>query len=449
MKKAFCILLVSFIGSAFSAYAADKSQQASTASSYYNLLIGRNDVNYDQLFKSVIDKVQTDYVEDVTEKKLIESALEGMLSSLDPHSTFFNAKEFQEMRESIKGEFGGLGFEVTMEKGFVKVISPYEESPAFKAGIKAGDYITMIDGVVVKGMTLTQAVEKLRGKPKTKVKVNVYRESTNENLDLTVTRDIIKIIPVKSKLVANDIAMLKITTFNENTSAMLKKEFYKLSSQAKDKGVELRGIVMDLRWNPGGMFEQSRDVAEMFLEEGSTIVSTKGRLADSNQMYKSAASDISEGLPIVVIVNGGSASASEIVAGALQDNKRALIVGTKSFGKGSVQTVIPLPGGTAMKLTTARYYTPSGKAIQANGIDPDVVVEEAVITPVKNPNQGLNEAALSGHLSQEQDLNAKTKNKHLQQISATLDPKESEDYQLLRAIDMVKGMALYSERLSN
>lgn len=447
MKNLSRIALIALINFTVASHAlAESPPVQSTGSNYYNLLIGKNEVNYDQLFKAVVERVKTDYVEDVSEKKLMESAMEGMLSSLDPHSSFFNEKETQEMRTSIKGEFGGLGFEVTMEKGLVKVISPYEDSPAFKAGIKAGDYITMIDGVVVKGMTLSQAVDKLRGKPKTKVKVNVYRENTNENLDITVTRDIIKIIPVKAKLVANDIAMLKITTFNENTASMVKKEFYKLASQAKEKGGELRGVVMDLRWNPGGLFEQSREIAEMFIEDG-VIVSTKGRLPDASQVYRASGADITEGLPIVVIINNGSASASEIVAGALQDNKRALVIGTKSFGKGSVQTVMPLPGGMAMKLTTSRYYTPSGKAIQANGIEPDVVVEEAVVTPVKNPVQGLNEAALSGHLSQELDL--KTKTKQLQQISATLDPKEGEDYQLIRAIDMVKGMALYSERLSH
>lgn len=415
--------------------------------SYYNLFVSKNDVNHEQLFKEVMEKTKLDYVEEVSDKKLIESAIEGMLSSLDPHSTFLNEKEFQEMRISTRGEFGGLGIEVTMEKGFVKVISPYEDSPAFKVGIKAGDFITMIEGTVVKGMTLSQAVEKLRGKPKSKIKLTIFRESTSESFDVSPVREVVKIVPVKAKLVAGNVALIKITTFNENTAVLVKKEFAKLQEQAKEKGAALRGLILDLRWNPGGLFEQSKEVAEMFLEDG-IVVSTKGRLPESNQIYRASGADITEGMPIAVLINGGSASAAEIVAGALQDNKRALVVGTKSFGKGSVQTVMPLPGNTAMKLTTSRYYTPSGKAIQANGIDPDVVVEEAVLTQVKQQGTVPNEASLVGHLAKETDKN-KANQKKIQQISAMLDPKEADDYQLLRAIDVVKGMALYSERLAS
>jgi carboxyl-terminal processing protease len=433
-----------------SASATPDSTQSQSSFNYYSLFVNKNDLNYDHLFKEVMEKTKQDYVEEVTDKKLIESAIEGMLSSLDPHSTFLNEKDFQEMRISTKGEFGGLGIEVTMEKGFVKVISPYEDSPAFKAGIKAGDFITMIDGTVVKGLTLSQAVEKLRGKPKSKVKLTIYRESTSESFDVNPTREIVKIIPVKAKLVANDVALIKITSFNENTATLVRKEFLKMREQAKEKGSTLRGLVLDLRWNPGGLLEQSKEVSELFLED-DIIVSTKGRVSEANHIYRANGVDISEGLPIAVLINGGSASAAEIVAGALQDNKRALVVGTKSFGKGSVQTVIPLPGNTAMKLTTSRYYTPSGRAIQANGIEPDVIVEEAVVTPVKMPGGTTSETSLVGHLLQEPDTKAKSiqNAKKLQQISATLDSKEAEDYQLLRAIDIVKGMALYSERLAS
>ena len=430
------------------------SSASSNTSNYYNLLSGKSEVNYDDLFKEVIDRTKQDYVESVTEKKLIESAIEGMLSSLDPHSTFLNEKELQEMKISTKGEFGGLGVEVTMDKGFIKVISPYEDGPAHKAGFKAGDHITMIEGTVVKGMTLSQAVDKLRGKPKTKVKLTIFREATSDSFETTVTREIVKIIPVKAKLIANNIAFIKITTFSENTSALVKKEFTKLLEQAREKNVDLGGLILDLRWNPGGLLEQAREVAELFLED-AVVVTTKGRAPESNQTYRANFTDISEGLPTVVLINGGSASASEIVAGAMQDNRRALIVGTKSFGKGSVQTIMSLPGNTAMKLTTSRYYTPNGRAIQANGIEPDVVVEEAVLTPLKS-NSVMNESSLLGHLQQENDgtINSSSGSKikninRLQNISAALDPKEMQDYQLIRAIDIVKGMALYSERLAN
>ncbi|MDF3048018.1 MAG: carboxyl-terminal processing protease [Candidatus Midichloriaceae bacterium] len=449
INKFFVVLLLCVTNNALANSDAANTSQPSGVLNYYNLFVSKQDVNYELLFKEVMERTKVDYVDEVTDKKLIESAIEGMLSSLDPHSTFLNEKEFQEMRISTKGEFGGLGIEVTMEKGFIKVISPYEDGPAFKVGIRAGDFITMIDGTVVKGMTLSQAVEKLRGKPKTKVKLTIFRESTTESFEASPIREIVKIIPVKAKLVAENVALIKITTFNETTAALVRKEFLRLHDQAKEKGAALRGLILDLRWNPGGLFEQAKEIAELFLEDG-VIVSTKGRLPESNQVYRASGIDITEGLPIAVLINGGSASASEIVAGALQENRRALLVGTKSFGKGSVQTVLPLPGNTAMKLTTSRYYTPSGKAIQANGIEPDVVVEEAIVTKVKQQNNIPNEAALLGHLAQEgESKNGAQPTKKIQSISNFLDVKELEDYQLLRAIDVVKGMALYSERLAS
>ncbi len=415
-----------------------------------SFLVGKQKLDYRKLFDEVIVKVKNEYVEETNDKQLIEAALEGMLSSLDPHSTFLNEKDFQDMKISTKGEFGGLGIEVTMERGFIKVISPYEDGPAFKAGVKVGDFITMIDGQIVKGMTLAQSVEKLRGKAKTKVKITIYRESSNETLEMTLSREIIKIIPVKAKLVGEDVAHLKLASFSENSSQLLRKEFMRIEDQAKESGKLLRGVVLDLRWNPGGLLDQSREVTELFLEEG-VIVTTKGRIPDSNNIYRANGKDMTNGLPVVVLINGGSASASEIVAGALQDNKRALIAGTKSFGKGSVQTVMPLPGNTAMKITTSRYFTPSGNSIQAEGIEPDVVIEEGVVTATKGVDMMGSEASLVGHLEGDDDKQANDNAKKHKSINSVSGNKKAvgDDFQLLRAVDLVKGMALYSERLTN
>jgi len=417
-----------------------------------NFLSGTREQNYQDVFKDVLNKVKSDYVEEATDKQLLEAALEGMLSSLDPHSSYLTEREYSDMINSTRGEFGGLGLELTMENGFLKVISPYEDGPAFKAGIKSGDFITMIEGQMVKGMTNNEAVEKLRGKPRTKVKVTIYRESINESIELTLVRDIIKIIPVKSRLVEGDVALLRITNFSENTAALLKKEYYKLVDAAKEAKQELKGVILDLRYNPGGLLEQSIAVTELFVEDG-VIVSTKGRIPDTNIVYRAKGFDITEGLPIVVIINGGSASAAEIVAGALQDNKRAMLVGTKSFGKGSVQIVSSLPAtGGALKMTVSRYYTPSGKSIQAKGIEPDVKVEDAVVTPIALP-ESASESALFGHLDAEkkaqteQDLQEKKNTKNSKRTA--FGRKDAEDFQLLRAIDLVKGMALYYERLSD
>lgn len=422
----------------------------------YNFFTSKKSVDYNKLFKQVMEKVKQDYVEEVKDGQLIEAALQGMLSSLDPHSTFLNEKEYQEMRMSAKGEFGGIGVEITMEKGFIKIVSPYEDSPAFKAGIKVGDYITMIDDQFVRGMSLSQAAEKMRGKPRTKLKLRLYRESSGETIEVTLTRDIVKIIPIKARIIANDVALLRIAGFSENAALQLKREFQRLQEQAKEPNNMIRGVILDLRWNPGGLLDQSKEVTELFLEEG-VIVSMKGRIKEANMIIKANGYDMTGGLPLVVLINGGSASAAEIVAGALQDNKRALIVGTRSFGKGLVQTIMPIDGGNAIKLTTARYYTPSGRSIQLSGIEPDVVVEEAVVTPVKGLEFG-SESALFGHLEgdpiqQEQggEQNTTTtviNSRKSQPFSTTLGKKDSEDFQLLRAVDLVKGMALYSERLS-
>lgn len=411
--------------------------------SILDIFSGFKKLDYKQLFSEIVQKIKTDYVEETNEQELYEAAIEGMLNSLDPHSTFLDKKEFDDVKINARGEFGGLGIEVTMEKGLVKVISPYEDSPAFKAGIQASDLITMIEDKAVKGMTLNQAVELLRGKPNSKVTITIYRESTNESKEVTLTRELIRVKPVKAKIVSNDIAHLRLTTFNEKSPELLKSEFEKLNNKANQAEIPLKGVILDLRWNPGGLLEQSIDITELFLEEG-TIVSTKGRIKNSTVVVHAKGNDMTNGLPIVVLINGGSASASEIVAGALQDNKRALIAGEKSFGKGSVQTIFPLLNGAAIKLTTSRYYTPSGRDIQARGIEPDVYIENAIITPIKLGRKS-SEASLHGHLQESKKTN--TKNDSLR-ISANLD-LEKTDFQLIRAIDLVKGMALYSQKITD
>src|SRR5271156_736781 len=326
------------------------------------------------LFGEVFERVRADYVESVSDEQLVEAAINGMLTSLDPHSSYLNNKNFRDMQVQTRGEFGGLGIEVTMENGLVKVVSPIDDTPAFHAGIKPGDYITHLNGEAVMGLTLNEAVEKMRGPENSEIKLTIRREG-KEPFDVAVTRAKIKIESVRSHLEGNDVGYIRITTFNEQTDTGLNKAMQRLRDQSGDK---LKGIVLDLRNNPGGLLDQAVAVSDAFLEKGE-IVSTRGRRADETQRFTARPGDIPTGLPLVVLINGGSASASEIVAGALQDHPRAVLLGTKSFGKGSVQTIIPLPGHGAMRLTTARYYTPSGRSIQAKGIDPDIVVEPAKI----------------------------------------------------------------------
>ncbi len=401
-----------------------------------------------ELFGDVLEKVRQDYVDDVSYQDLIESAINGMLTALDPHSGYLNKKAFDEMKVQTRGEFGGLGIEVTMENNLIKVVSPIDDTPAYRAGIQAGDYISHIDTESVSGLTLAQAVEKMRGPAGSKITVTVLREGATEPKDYVIVRDIIKIKSVRSKA-EGDIAYLRITSFSEQTFGGLKKEFLDLQ---KSMGKNLKGIVLDLRNNPGGLLDQAIEVSDAFLTQGE-IVSTRGRDPNNAKRVNAREGDISEGLPIVVLINGGSASASEIVAGALQDHHRAIVMGTRSFGKGSVQTVIPLPGDRAMRLTTSRYYTPSGRSIQAEGIEPDIVVEQAKVEPIKS-NDLYKEANLPGHLvngdGEGKDKEAKEKEKTPNFPIAPSDSKKGDelpvaqrDYQLARAIDLLHALAVF------
>jgi carboxyl-terminal processing protease len=344
------------------------------------------------LFGDVFERVRAEYVEPVADKDLIENALNGMLTGLDPHSNYMNAKSFRDMQVQTRGEFGGLGIEVTQDNGFIKVITPIDDTPASRAGIKTGDLILALDGQSVQGLTLNDAVDKMRGTPNSKIKLTIKREGVDTPLELALMREVIKIQVVKSHLEGNDIGYIRLTSFSEQTDSGLRKAYAQLKDQAGD---HLHGLILDLRNNPGGLLDQAVAVGDDFINEGE-IVSTRARHPEDSQRWNAKGGDITGGLPVVVLINGGSASASEIVAGALQDHRRAVLVGTRSFGKGSVQTVIPLPGNGAMRLTTARYYTPSGRSIQGLGIVPDVEVQE---TRTEQPHFGPErEADLKGAL---------------------------------------------------
>ena len=380
------------------------------------------------LFGDVFERVREEYVEEVTDEQLIEAAIQGMLAALDPHSSYMSPDSFGEMQVQTKGEFGGLGIEVTMEDGYVKVVSPIDDTPAFRAGIEAGDVIVQLDGEPVLGLSLGDAVERMRGPVGTDIVLTVVREGAEEPLDITITRDIITIQSVRWRL-EDKIGYVRITSFNEQTEDGLIRA---IESMEAELGDQLQGIVLDLRNNPGGLLDQAIAVSDVFLDKGE-IVSTRGRRPDSTQRYNARPGDMVAGLPVVVLINGGSASASEIVAGALQDHHRAIILGQKSFGKGSVQTIIPLPGQGAMRLTTARYYTPSGTSIQAKGIVPDINVAQALIDAVEEDADHLrNEADLRNSLDAEGEED---------EIGARSE-ESRDDYQLNRALDMIEGIAL-------
>ncbi len=402
-----------------------------------------------KLFGDVFERVRADYVEEVTDQDLIESAIQGMLTALDPHSSYLNADSFRDMRVQTKGEFGGLGIEVTMENGYVKVVSPIDDTPAFRAGIEAGDLITHLDSEPVQGLALNEAVEKMRGPVKTDIILTIRREG-REPFDVTITRDVVKIASARSRTEGN-VAYLRVTTFNEQTMSGLEREVAKRKAEIGD---ELIGYVLDLRNNPGGLLDQAIAVSDAFLDQGE-IVSTRGREVDDAQRYNARPGDLADGLPMVVLINGGSASASEIVAGALQDHRRAVVLGTTSFGKGSVQTIIPLSGNGAMRLTTARYYTPSGRSIQATGILPDIVVEQVRLEAVTSGPQ-RKESDLRGALDNGGGNGAPQPGATPEGVTPEGTPGETsdtpaipEDFQLTRALDLLRGLSFFNARAIN
>lgn len=384
-------------------------------------------------FTEVYTHIKRDYVESIDDKTLLEHAIRGMLSGLDPHSSYLSTDDYQELKIGTSGEFGGLGIEVGMENGFVKVVAPIDDTPAQRAGIEAGDLITRLDDKPVKGMTLNDAVTVMRGKPGSDITLTVVREGVDKPLKITITRAIIQVQSIKGRLIEDSFAYIRITQFQSKTTRQL----INLAEKLRDESSSgLRGAVLDLRNNPGGVLNAAVGVSDAFLERG-LIVYTQGRDADSEFRYSARSGDVLDGLPLVVLVNAGSASASEIVAGALQDHGRAVIMGSSTFGKGSVQTIQELNHGGAIKLTTARYYTPSGRSIQAQGITPDIELKSVKVTAEGESSDPVKEADLNGHLDGEEGGAGESKN-HIRADSAMAES----DFQLFEAINLLKGLAI-------
>ena len=432
-KKLLIIALIANIAMTASCVtAADKKNTKEEEVDTYEML---------NLFGEIMERTKVSYVEEVSDQKLIESAINGMLSSLDPHSSFLDAKSFQYLNEQTQGKFGGLGIEVTMENGVVKVVSPIDDTPAFKAGLKPGDYIISLDGTTVVGMSLNEAVDKMRGKVGTKIKLTI-RRGTQKPFDVTLKREEIKIQSVKSEIKAKDVAYIRVSSFSEEVDKNIKDALAKMQKETKN---QIKGVVLDVRNNPGGLLDQAVAVSDLFLNEGE-IVSTRSRNEEDTIKYNATKGDILEGLPIVVLINDGSASASEIVAGALQDHKRAVVMGQKSFGKGSVQSVIPFSKYGAIRLTTARYYTPSGRSIQAKGIEPDIEVKPAKIEEYDFSAYSISEAELKNALKNDNSEDNSAKSKNRKDAKGENDDDMQNDYQLLRAVDTIKALSIYNDK---
>src|SRR6266542_4159672 len=427
MRKTPLILLGAAAGAALTLLATQPrlafvgaSARAAAADTYRQL----------SLFGDVFERVRADYVEKPDDSKLIESAINGMLAGLDPHSSYMDSKSFRDMQVQTRGEFGGLGIEVTMEDGLIKVVAPIDETPAAKAGIMANDIITHLDDEPVQGLTLNQAVDKMRGPVNTKIKLKIMRKGQDKPTEVSIVRDVIRVRSVRSRSEGDDVGYIRITQFNEQTTEGLKKALNDITTQLTSE--KLKGFVIDLRNNPGGLLDQAISVSDAFLEKGE-IVSTRGRNADDTVRFNARAGDLAKNKPIIVLINGGSASGSEIVAGALQDHRRATVIGTRTFGKGSVQTIIPLGSGNgALRLTTARYFTPSGRSIQAKGISPDIEVLQEVPEELKARTDTRGEASLRGHLKAEGDEQTGSQ--------SYIPPDPKDDKALHSALDLIRGI---------
>jgi carboxyl-terminal processing protease len=390
-------------------------------------------------FAEIMDRIKAAYVEPVDDKTLLENAIKGMLSNLDPHSAYLDPADFAELQQSTSGEFGGLGIEVGLEEGFLKVISPIDDTPASKAGIQPGDLIIKIDGQPTKGLNMTESVDKMRGKIGTKILLTIFREGTAKPFDVELERAVIRVRSVKSQLLDKHYGYLRISQFQVNSGAEVGKALAQLKKQ--NAGEKLRGIILDLRNNPGGVLQAAVEVTDHFLSKG-LIVYTQGRIANSELRFSADAADASDGVAMVVLINGGSASASEIVAGALQDHKRGVLMGTESFGKGSVQTVLPLNNQRGLKLTTALYFTPNGRSIQAQGIVPDIVVRQATVTREQD-NENLKEADLVGHLGNGNGgVDKPSISKGKGKAAAPLPRPQDDDFQLSQALSLLKGLSV-------
>jgi carboxyl-terminal processing protease len=429
MRKTFLILLGGAAGAALTLFATQTPLIAVGASANAASVDTYRQLN---LFGDIFERVRSHYVEKPDDGKLIESAINGMLSGLDPHSSYMDAKSFRDMQVQTRGEFGGLGIEVTMEDGLIKVVAPIDDTPAAKAGIRAGDIITHLDDDAVQGLTLNQAVDRMRGQVNTKIKLRIMRKGVDKPIEVTLVRDVIRVRSVRSRTEGDDIGYIRISSFNEQTTDGLKKAIADISAQIPSE--KLKGYILDLRNNPGGLLDQAISVSDTFLERGE-IVSTRGRDAEETQRFNARPGDLIKGKPLIVLINGGSASASEIVAGALQDQKRATVLGTRSFGKGSVQTIIPLGSGQgALRLTTARYFTPSGKSIQAKGITPDIEVLQDVPDEVKKTAASTEikgESSLRGHLKAEGEEQSGSQ--------SYVPPETKDDKALQMAFELLRG----------